>query len=176
MYSAMECDAKDMTDFFLVSGNREPLRLYGKLLPAQRRALLNGAQIPTRSLYPYQQEAVLRIGRTKGQSMFAAFGGKPERQPEQLAAAILTLEVQGGGNQPLRNPGAGAPGAVGGMVPQAMTMHILRLTFPDGQKDEFQIPLSRAAGPGGPGAAAPGQAPPPPVLAPTKVEPENPPK
>jgi hypothetical protein len=148
MFSALECEAKDIGDFVLISGNRDPLRLYGKLLPAQRRALLNGASIPTRSLFPYQQAAILNLGQTKGVSAFSVFNAKPERQPEQLAAAALSLEVRR--PEPNAKPAPMATGAAAGMIPQAATVYFLRLTFPDGQKDEYLIPLSRTTGGTGP--------------------------
>lgn len=153
MFAAMECDAADITDFVLVATNRDPLRLYARLLPAQRRHLLAGGTIPVRALYPYQQAALLGLGRTRGQSMFTVvLGGKPPRRPEVLASGVLSLEVME--PDPPKAPAQPA-NRPAGMVPSRTRVHRLRLTFPDGQKDEFAIPLSRLQTSGGASPVAP---------------------
>lgn len=146
LFSALECEAGDITDFVLVAGNRDPLRLYGKLIPAQRKHLVAGGTIPTRALYPYQQAVLLSFGRTKGQSMFAAaFGAKSPRTPATLSTGVLSLEVV----EPPRPSGPEVEamrknaGPLGGMVPSQMRVHMLRISYPDGQKDEYSIPLAR---------------------------------
>jgi len=147
MFSAIECEAKDMGDFILVTANRDPLRVYGTLLPAQRKHLVSGGTLAVRALFPYQQRALLNLGRAKGGGMFAMMSGtKSPRRPEQLAEGVLALEVQAPGA-----PANLAPGTPPAAAPQGPTIYRLRLTFPNGQKDEYAIPLSRVQ----PAATAP---------------------
>lgn len=137
MFSAIECDAKDMSDFIMVTTNRDPLRVYGRLLPAQRKHLVGGGTLAARSLYPYQQRTLLNLGNAKGGGgMFAMMSpGKTPRRPEQLAEGVLSLEVK------TPEAVAGAPAA----APQGPTLYRLRLNYPNGQKDEYSISLSRLA-------------------------------
>ena len=159
MFSAIECEAKDMTDFILVTSNRDPLRVYGSLLPAQRKHLLSGGTLAARALYPYQQRALLNLGRAKGGGMFAMMSGtKAPRRPEQLAEGVLSLEVQGA--KAPAPPGSGAaPAPAAG--PQGSALYRFRINYPNGQKDEYSIPLSRVPPPNAPPAV-----PAPPVNAP----------
>jgi hypothetical protein len=180
MFSAIEAGSNDITDFIMVSANREPLRLWGKLLPAQRRALAAGTPVPVRSLFPYQQARVLNLYASRGnQSMFAiAMGTKPQRSPAQLAEGRITLQHRenprvnvGVGVGPgaaavgqaraSQAPPAGQPapgGADGGIRPGGQVMpginapnavYLLRIEFPDGQKDDYAIPVTsrKAQGP-----------------------------
>jgi hypothetical protein len=190
MFSAMEEGTTDVQDFLMVSGNKQPLRFYYRLLPLQRRQLLSGRTIPARSLFGYQQAVLLGMNREQNRSMMGmAFGAKPSRRPEQLAASVISLEFRDVGADLARTqqpppaqggkPAAGQPAApripanlaamVGGGV------YTLRIAFPDGQKDEFTIPISRAQ-PKATAPAAPGEAPAaaPPTPAPPRAVPPAP--
>ncbi|HTE17037.1 MAG TPA: hypothetical protein VK689_01505, partial [Armatimonadota bacterium] len=148
MYSALEAGTRELGDFIMVTGNRDVLRLYGKLLPAQRRRLLAGDAIPAGALFPYQQALLVRLnGGQKGSMLAMAFGAKPQRTLEQLAQSALTMEVV----QPAppaapgdAAPPPAAPGAFG-MMGGPGPVYTIRVSFPNGQKDEYRIPLSRPA-------------------------------
>jgi hypothetical protein len=142
MFSAIECEAKDMNDFIMVTTNRDPLRVYGRLLPAQRKHLANGGTLAARSLYPYQQRTLLNLGNAKGGGgMFAMMSpGKTPRRPEQLAEGVLSLAVNGA-NAPARPGAAPAPK----LDPPGPTRYQLSLSYPNGQKDEYSILLSHLA-------------------------------
>jgi len=145
LYSAMEEGMpQGFEDFFMVSANKQPLRFYGKLLPAQRRQLLAGKALPVRSLFAYQQQALMGMNREQNRSMFSfAFGTKPARRPDQLAAAVVSVEHKQAGDAgkvAVLSPGRGSA------VVEPGGVYVLRVAFPDGQKDEFTIPLSRPAG------------------------------
>lgn len=153
MFSAIECDSTDINDFVMVSMNRDALRVYGKLLPAQRKYLEGGGTLAARALYPYQQRMLLNLGRATGGGMFAMFTGtQTARRPEQLAEAELALEVKrlnqaNASGRPGGEPGTGAP---------SPTLYRLRLNYPNGQKDEYAITLSHPAPPASvPANAAP---------------------
>lgn len=153
MFSAIECDSRDINDFVLVTANRDPLRVYGKLLPAQRRHLMTGGTLPVRALYPYQQRMLLNLGRSSGGGMFAMVSGvKAPRRPELLAEGTLSLETRPRAAPAAPNRGGAAPGGVND--PLASNLYRLRLSFPNGQKDEYPITLSRPA-PQGPAPISP---------------------
>jgi hypothetical protein len=150
MYSAMEEGATDFTDFLMVTMNRDPLRFWANLLPLQRRNLVAGAQIPARSLYPRQQQALIQLTLPKTQSMFAAFmGSKAQRTPQELSQAVVSLERT---DLPARQPGA-QPAPEAGPEAQGLAafgatasgLVTLRVAFPNGQKDEYRIPMMRPA-------------------------------
>jgi hypothetical protein len=142
MYSAMEAGARDFTDFVMITANRDALRFWASLLPLQRKNLAGGRTLPAGSLYPRQQAALAQATRPKGGGMFAAFmGPRGKRSPELLARSVVSLEIpsleQPPGEQP--QPGANPRLRIG--VPAAL--YLLRIAYPDGQKDEFRIPVSR---------------------------------
>ncbi|MFN3648874.1 MAG: hypothetical protein ACK47B_04760 [Armatimonadota bacterium] len=150
MFSAMELGSTDFTDFVMISANREILRFYGKLLPLQRQRLYKGEPIPVRTLFPFQQALLARVNRGQNQSLFSlAMGARASRSPQVLAAGSISLEraEPGGGAAPaqprarvsINVGGAGASGSVSGIG----TVYTLRILLPDGQKDEFRIPLSK---------------------------------
>jgi hypothetical protein len=168
LFAALELELKNAMDYIAVSTGRGPLRLLGSLLPAQRRQLLAGRPMPVAGLFPYQKAQLLQINPTQNRSMFGmALGAKPPRRPEQLQTAAITLETRGIPQQPAPGSPAGAPapaapaapgaqpaapaearagGAGGASAPPPvmnMTMPtqvaMLRVVFPDGQKDEYPI-------------------------------------
>jgi hypothetical protein len=161
MYSALEAGTRELGDFIMVTGNRDVLRLYGKLLPAQRQRLLAGEAIPAGALFPYQQALLVRLnGGQKGSMLAMAFGAKPQRTLEQLAQSALTMEVVQ--PPPPAAPGNGAPPpaapAAFGMMGGPGPVYTIRVSFPNGQRDEYRIPLSRpvpAAPPAAPQPAPP---------------------
>lgn len=172
MFSAMEAGANEFNDFTMISTNRDVLRFWGSLLPLQRRGLATGGQYPVRSLYPRQQEALLRLIRPKGsQSMMAAFmGSRPTRTPQMLTTGVVTLEVadltqrarrQGEEQQPRAQAqvrvGVGGGGANSSVsFGEPVALYTLRLSYPDGQKDQWRIPTMRpTARPTRPQAPAP---------------------
>jgi hypothetical protein len=171
MYSAMEEGVSEFTDFMMVTMNRDPLRFWARLLPLQKRSLLAGAKIPARSLYPQQQQALMQLSRPKQQSLFAGFmgSGKPPRAPQELAAAVIVMEntdVTARREQP-EGPRR-EPQAMAAIAGAASGMYTLRVAFPNGQKDEYRIPIMRPTPRKPAQEAMPGAAPaapePPPVF------------
>jgi hypothetical protein len=176
MFSAMEAGTRDFNDFVMVSANREILRFWGKLLPLQRQRLRSGESVPVAALFPFQRAALLGMGKRQRQSMFAfAMGSKPVRGPEMLAVAQVSVEQTGAagttgapapGNPPVaRQPAAGAPMPMGAPA----SLCTIRLSFPNGQKDEYAIPLFRTTG-----GTAPAPAVPPPTASPMETRPPAP--
>lgn len=145
MFSALEADAKDMTDFVMISTNRSILRLYGRLIPPQRQALQRTGAIAIRDLFPYQQALLADLNRSQNRSMFGvAFGAKPQRTPAQLANGVLRFK-----RQDIPAPPAGAPNPAAGAGPAAAgfnlpsSIYTLEVDLGNNIKDQFTIPLTR---------------------------------
>ncbi len=159
MLAGIEVEMTNFADLMGVSGNAGVLRLYGRLLPQQRRALLAGQSIAVRQLFPYQQALLLAMQKGQNRSFMSfATAPKPSRSPAQLASSVLTIErnpplVQvnrnGARGQALRDPAVGS------------AIYTFRLEFPDGQRDQYSVSVN-LTGPKGPGA------PPTPVEMPTE--------
>jgi hypothetical protein len=139
MYAAMEQGTEDAFELAGISGSAGILRFYARLHPLQRQRLLSGQAIAVRALLPDQQAALLRLNRQQNRSLMSfAFGVKPRRRPEELAAAVLTLERKG--QAPPEGPGGATRGR--GPAPQPRTsagMFVFRVAFPDSQKDEYTV-------------------------------------
>jgi hypothetical protein len=87
---------------------------------------------------------LLSLGRSTGSGMFAMVSGvKAPRRPEQLAEGTLSLETRPPAAPTTPNQGGAAP--AGANNPLASNLYRLRLSFPNGQKDEYVITLSRPA-------------------------------
>jgi hypothetical protein len=135
------------SDFLSVSMGRDILRVYGRLQPLQREALRKGRAIALRALMPDEQRLLVHLNRQQNRSMFSlATGTKPLRTPDQLAAAALTLELKTGEGEAPPPNAAAAPAAAFSMRGVAM----FRITFPDGQKDEYMVPLPAPKAPASP--------------------------
>ena len=164
MYAALEAGTEDFTDFIMVSANRDILRFYGKLLPVQRQTLLRGQRLAVRDLFPYQQKVLLGMNRGSGQSIMAAFmGGRGKHSPQQWAGATIGITRT---DVPAPKPGeeANGPRSLPGMT-SIGGVYLVDITFADGKKDNYPIPLSGKGQGGGAAAPAPAQpaAPPPPT-------------
>src|SRR5262249_43421613 len=119
--------------------------LYHSLLPPQRQQLLAGRPLPARSLTPAQQAMLVHIGRGQKGSMIGMFmGAKPKRRPEELAQAAITLEGKDLDAGQSRTPPVGAASPEADIAAPSVS-YTFRLTFPNGQKDEYTLLATRAA-------------------------------
>lgn len=170
MFSAMEEEQSVPTEMVTVSSSRNVLRLWGKLLPSQRSALLAGRQLLVGELFPFQRAMVAGLNRGQNNSQFAlAFGAKPMRTPRQLATAVLRVQHSDtAARRPPAPPAQGEKADAQNAMAMAMAMggansnvYQFELGLGDGQKDQFTVVLTRPQS-----KTAPALAPPAPPKAP----------
>lgn len=150
LFAALELEVSDFTDFALIPANKGALRFWGKLLPAQRMRLVSGAEIPVQTLFPFQKATLQAINQGQNQSaMSIAFGAKPVRSMEKLNRGVVSLQFTPAG-QP-----AGAEVARPPASSDQPGLFTLKITYPGGQKDQFQILISKPTPAEVTGAAAP---------------------
>ncbi len=117
------------SELMMVPMSKGILRLWGRLQPQQKRALLAGQPVGVRSLTPVQQQQIVAMRSAQNKSVMAIMtGAKPRRSAEQLLRASLVLE---------RGPGgAGAPaGAQAG----ATAVYNFALVLPGGGRDQYTV-------------------------------------
>ncbi len=143
LFSSLDNAMAGLMDGMVISSNRGILRLYGSLPAPQRQRLLGGGPLAVRALALPLQAYLLKMNRAQNQSMFSiAFGVKPNRRPEELADAVLTLERKGTGDQSERPPRPTGPGEAFEDFELPTAIYTFRLAYVNNQKDEYMLMVS----------------------------------
>jgi hypothetical protein len=154
--AAQEYEIPSNGQLFMLLMSGDALRLYARLLPSQRHALMAGHSLPLGSLTPAQRPYALDLARGRGRSFVQMFMGPPAwRSPRDLARATLSLKgmpapaMFGRGAPPSAAGGtatsAGEQSATGQAAPPAppappRLMAIFELRFPEGRPETFVVP------------------------------------
>jgi hypothetical protein len=164
--SAQEAGSLDLVDFFTIQAHRDALRFYGSLLLSQRQRLQAGQPLPIPALSPLQQRLLADVIRTRNRSMVAfAPGARPRGgSPRQAAALLLERKEEspvlesgrrpGGGPTTGSGPGGAPTHSAAGQRAETgsadyRVLYTLQILSTDGQRNEFQISLTRSTAPPG---------------------------